>query len=48
LSVDRLKARFAQCRAEGRAAFVAYLMAGDPDADTALEILRGCPSAART
>jgi tryptophan synthase alpha chain len=45
LSVDRLKARFAQCRAEGRAAFVAYLMAGDPDADTALEMLRGLPEA---
>ena len=41
MSVDRLDARFAQCRAEDRAAFVAYLMAGDPDADRTLEMLRG-------
>jgi tryptophan synthase alpha chain len=45
LSVERLNARFARCRAEGRAAFVAYLMAGDPDAATALAMLRGLPAA---
>jgi len=31
--------------AEGRAAFVAYVMAGDPEADTSLAILRGLPGA---
>ncbi|WP_293901517.1 tryptophan synthase subunit alpha [Phenylobacterium sp.] len=41
----RIDARFAALRAEGRAAFVAYVMAGDPDADTALQILKGLPAA---
>jgi tryptophan synthase alpha chain len=45
LSVQRIDARFAALRAENRAAFVAYVMAGDPDAQTALEILRGLPAA---
>jgi tryptophan synthase alpha chain len=45
LSVARLDARFAALRAENRAAFVAYVMAGDPDADASLEILRGLPGA---
>ena len=41
----RIDARFAALKAEGRAAFVAYVMAGDPDAGTALEILKGLPAA---
>lgn len=41
----RIDARFAALRAEGRAAFVAYVMAGDPDAATALKILQGLPAA---
>ena len=41
----RIDARFASLKAEGRAAFVAYVMAGDPDFDTALEILKGLPAA---
>jgi tryptophan synthase alpha chain len=41
----RLETRFAALKREGRAAFVAYIMAGDPDAETALEILRGLPTA---
>jgi len=45
LSQARLDARFAQMKAEGRAAFVAYVMAGDPDAATALKILQGLPAA---
>lgn len=45
MSKARIEARFAACKAEGRAAFVAYVMAGDPDADTALEILKGLPTA---
>jgi tryptophan synthase alpha chain len=43
--VTRLEARFAQLKAENRAAFVAYMMAGDPDHETALEIAKGLPGA---
>src|SRR5215218_7802973 len=32
-------------KAEGRAAFVPYVMAGDPDAATSLAILKGLPQA---
>ena len=45
MTVARIDKRFADCKREGRAAFVAYVMAGDPDAETALEILRGLPGA---
>ena len=41
----RIDARFAALKAEGRAAFVSYVMAGDPDAATALAILKGLPAA---
>ncbi|WP_296596692.1 tryptophan synthase subunit alpha [Phenylobacterium sp.] len=41
----RIDARFAALKAEGRAAFVPYVMAGDPDAATALAILKGLPAA---
>jgi tryptophan synthase alpha chain len=39
MPVSRLSARFAAARAEGRAAFVAYVMGGDPDAATTDRIL---------
>ena len=42
---DRIDRRFAACKAEDRAAFVAYVMAGDPDLATSLEILKGLPAA---
>jgi tryptophan synthase alpha chain len=45
LSTSRIEARFAALKAEGRAAFVAYVMAGDPDAATAAAILAGLPGA---
>jgi tryptophan synthase alpha chain len=45
LSKSRIDARFAVLKAEGRAAFVAYVMAGDPDFATALAILKGLPGA---
>jgi tryptophan synthase alpha chain len=45
LTTARIDARFAALKAENRAAFVAYVMAGDPDAATALEILKGLPAA---
>ncbi|MCA3712617.1 MAG: tryptophan synthase subunit alpha [Phenylobacterium sp.] len=45
MSRARIDARFARLRAEGRAGFVTYVMAGDPDPETALEILKGLPDA---
>jgi len=45
LTTARIDARFAALKAEGRAAFVAYVMAGDPDRATALSILKGLPAA---
>jgi tryptophan synthase alpha chain len=45
VSANRLPARFAALKAEGRAAFIAYIMAGDPDVETSFEILRGLPKA---
>ena len=45
MTKDRIDRRFAALKAEGRAAFVAYVMAGDPDAATALEIVKGLPGA---
>jgi tryptophan synthase alpha chain len=45
LSKSRIDARFAALKQEGRAAFVTYLMAGDPDAATALKILKRLPAA---
>jgi len=43
--MTRIDDTFARLRAEGRRAFVAYVMAGDPDYDTSLEIVRGLPGA---
>ena len=45
MTVQRLDARFAELKREGRAGFVAYVMAGDPDADAAFAILKGLPAA---
>ncbi len=45
MSNPRIDARFAALKAEDRAAFVAYVMAGDPDAQTSLDILKGLPGA---
>jgi tryptophan synthase alpha chain len=45
MTTARIDARFAALKAEGRAGFVAYVMAGDPTRDEALEILRGLPAA---
>ena len=42
---ERLAARFARCREEGRAALVTYVMAGDPDPETSLAILSALPKA---
>lgn len=45
MTKDRIDRRFADLKAQNRAGFVAYVMAGDPDAGTALEILKGLPAA---
>ena len=45
MTTQRIDARFAALKAEGRALFVAYVMAGDPTREQALEILRGLPAA---
>ena len=44
MTVSRIDARFAALKAENRAGFVAYVMAGDPDPATALAILQGLPA----
>jgi tryptophan synthase alpha chain len=41
----RIDTRFAALKAEGRAALVAFLMAGDPDETTALAIVKALPAA---
>lgn len=45
MSNTRIDRRFAALAAEGRAAFVAYVMGGDPDFATSLDILKGLPGA---
>jgi tryptophan synthase alpha chain len=45
VTTERLNATFARCKAEGRAAFVAYVMAGDPAPEDAFAILSGLPGA---
>jgi tryptophan synthase alpha chain len=42
---SRIDRRFAALRAEGRAAFVTFITAGDPDLATSLAILKGLPAA---
>ncbi len=43
--MSRIDARFARLRAASQKAFVAYVMAGDPDFDRSFEIVRGLPDA---
>jgi len=43
--MTRIDDTFARLRAQKRKAFVAYMMAGDPDHDRSLEIMRGLPGA---
>ncbi|MEM9911825.1 MAG: tryptophan synthase subunit alpha [Pseudomonadota bacterium] len=43
--MSRIDAKFEELRAEGRKAFVSYIMAGDPDYETSLEVVRGLPNA---
>jgi tryptophan synthase alpha chain len=43
--MTRIDAKFAELKAAGRKAFVSYIMAGDPDYATSLEIVKGLPAA---
>ena len=41
----RIDTRFAELKAEGRAAFVTFVMAGDPDLATSFKIIKALPAA---
>jgi tryptophan synthase alpha chain len=41
----RIDTRFAELKKQGRSAFVTYVMAGDPDLTTSLEIVKALPKA---
>jgi tryptophan synthase alpha chain len=43
--MTRIDDTFARLKAEGKKAFVAYVMAGDPDYETSLKIVKGLPGA---
>ena len=43
--MTRIETKFAALRAEGKKAFVSYIMAGDPDLDTSLRLMKGLPAA---
>lgn len=43
--MTRIDAKFAELRAAGRKAFVSYIMAGDPDRATSMEVMTGLPGA---
>lgn len=43
--MTRIDQKFANLKANGKKAFVAYVMAGDPDYETSLEIVKGLPDA---
>ncbi len=43
--MTRIDATFARLKSEGKKAFVAYIMGGDPDAETSLSVMRGLPGA---
>ena len=43
--MSRIDAKFADLKTRGQKAFVAYVMAGDPNYDTSLAIVKGLPAA---
>ncbi len=43
--MTRIDAKFAYLSAKSKKAFVAYVMAGDPDYDTSLQVVKGLPAA---
>jgi tryptophan synthase alpha chain len=45
MPMTRIDRKFAALKAEGKKAFVAYIMAGDPDRDASMAVMRGLPAA---
>src|SRR6202030_3050936 len=43
--MTRIDTRFAELKKQGRSAFITFLMAGDPDPATSLDIIRALPKA---
>ncbi|MDQ7070666.1 MAG: tryptophan synthase subunit alpha [Rhodobacterales bacterium] len=43
--MSRIDAKFAELKAANKKAFVSYIMAGDPDFEMSLEIVKGLPAA---
>lgn len=43
--MTRIDRKFAALHAEGKKAFVSYIMAGDPDVETSLAVMKGLPAA---
>jgi tryptophan synthase alpha chain len=43
--MTRIDATFARLKAEGKKAFVSYIMGGDPDTATSLAVMKGLPAA---
>lgn len=43
--MTRIDAKFAELKAAGKKAFVSYIMAGDPDYDHSLAVMKGLPEA---
>ena len=43
--MTRIDAKFTDLKKQGKKAFVSYIMAGDPDLKTSLEVMKGLPGA---
>ncbi|HGG05801.1 MAG TPA: tryptophan synthase subunit alpha [Aliiroseovarius sp.] len=43
--MTRIDQKFADLKADGKTAFVSYIMAGDPDYETSLAVMKGLPGA---
>ena len=43
--MSRIANKFADLKSKEQSAFVSYIMAGDPNYDTTLEIMKGLPDA---
>lgn len=43
--MTRIGAKFASLKSSGKKAFVSYIMAGDPDMETSLAVMKGLPAA---
>ena len=43
--MSRIANKFADLKSKEQSAFVSYIMAGDPNYDTTLEIMKGLPEA---